>query len=167
MQLTCELAPDEHPGAFRTNRLVMRMSVGDRKDLSRPVHASLTVLGHDESAGENKAPDCEGVPMLPFCGSWLEALSFNFGVAVGSKLRLEFDLIHVIFPLALQSADNSSSNYNRAERGAKAVHKGLAIPASTRCPVDAAPEIGCHTFWRSRLADIPSNSTYSALPERS
>src|ERR1700682_1015832 len=60
--------------------------------------SSLIVLGDDESASENEAPDRERMPVLSLCRPRLQVLGFYFRVPVSSKLCLEVDLIHLNSP---------------------------------------------------------------------
>jgi hypothetical protein len=43
------------------------MFMVDSEDLSGTVYRPLIVLGDDEGAGENEAPDRERMPVLPLC----------------------------------------------------------------------------------------------------
>jgi hypothetical protein len=56
------------------------------------------VLRDDKGASENEPTDREGMPVLSLCWTRRQVLRFDFRVAVGSKVCLEVDLVHVISP---------------------------------------------------------------------
>jgi hypothetical protein len=74
------------------------MVLRDGKNLPWRIYRSLVVLGHDKGAGENQATDRKGMAVRPLWLSRFQVLGFNFGVPVGSQLRFEVDLVHVISP---------------------------------------------------------------------
>jgi hypothetical protein len=76
----------------------MRVFLVDSEDLPGSIYGSLIVLRDDKGARENEATDRERMPVLSLCRTWLQVLGFYFRVPFGSKLCLEFDLIHLISP---------------------------------------------------------------------
>ena len=64
----CELAADNYAGAFRADRLIVRMPLRDCKNLPGFVDCPLIVLRDDEGASENEAPNRERMSVLPCAG---------------------------------------------------------------------------------------------------
>jgi hypothetical protein len=87
-------AADDDARSLWSDRLVMSVATGNRKDLSRPIRRWLIVLCHREAASDNETANREMVFVMFPSRSWFESFNRYFRITVSQKFRFEIVLIH-------------------------------------------------------------------------